>query len=80
MMGREPKAGDVAVCGNKFPGLITELSNCELGTLFRGIHLSPDKFGQPWETANPYVIGKLDDLVVYAPDGYFGYIREWCEP
>jgi hypothetical protein len=79
-MGREPKVGDVAVCGNKLPGLITEVSNCELGTLYRGIHLSPDKFGQSWETTNPYVIGNLYNLVVYTPEVYLGYIRDWCKP
>jgi hypothetical protein len=35
-----------------------ELCKCETGLAWCGIHLSPEKFGQPWSSRNPRVIAK----------------------
>jgi hypothetical protein len=73
------KVGDVAVCGNSLPGLITRISNCELGLLYVGIQLSPSKFGQPWQTVQPTVIGNLDDLIVEDDKGLCPLCELYCD-
>ncbi len=58
------KVGDIAYCGNGDLGLVTEARHhCNSGgehlVLCRGIHVSTKKFGQPWESKIPIVVGSI---------------------
>lgn len=37
---------------------------CETGMAWTGIHLSAEKFGRPWSSRTPRVVGEFRDVVV----------------
>lgn len=51
---------------------------CETGIAWIGIHLSPEKFGQPWSSRTPRVVGEIRqdtfaDAALYVVEGrHFG--------
>jgi hypothetical protein len=60
-----PEQGKVAVCSRGEIGLIlsdrpvpVDYGNGQKGVAWTGLHLSPDKLGQPWSSRNPVVISK----------------------
>jgi hypothetical protein len=60
--------GMVAICSMGFPGLILSDKPEEIkypdgnkGVAWTGIHLSQSKFGQPWSSRNPKIIGFIWD-------------------
>lgn len=68
-----PKQGDIAMCYRGNIGLIT--SDRKVGNVhshhegvskpkWRGIHLTPERFGEPWESINPKVIGNITTMLM----------------
>lgn len=60
------KAGDVAVCGKGFTGLILGVDEVNDAVLHTGIHLEDDLLGQKWQSMNPTKIGNISLLLVHA--------------
>lgn len=68
--GRQPRAGDIALCGIGMVGVILHderrgvtYPNGATAVAWVGVHLSPGKQGQPWSSRNPCVIGRVGDLL-----------------
>lgn len=60
-MARE---GDIAICNQKQIGLIQKVKGSAVsGMMHYGIHLSASKFGQPWQSKHPQVVGNIHDLL-----------------
>ena len=63
-MARE---GDIAFCGQRQLGMITKAKgNAMSGMMFYGIHLGTTRFGTPWQSKNPQVIGNIHDILTSA--------------
>ncbi len=68
----QPKQGDIAICHRGYIGLITSKQKEFRGhrgeavgkSKWYGIHITPDKFGEPWESINPEVIGNITMLLM----------------
>lgn len=58
------KEGDIAFCNQKQIGLVQRVKGSAVsGMMHYGIHLSRDKFGQPWQSKHPQVVGNIHDLL-----------------
>jgi hypothetical protein len=61
----EPKQGDIAVCSLGYLGLVTSPhpEPTEWGSAWTGVHLTTDRFGAPWSSRSPQVVGNMSDLL-----------------
>lgn len=60
-MARE---GDIAFCNQKQIGLIQRIKGSAIsGMMHYGIHLSKDRYGQPWQSKHPQVVGNIHDIL-----------------
>ena len=52
--------GNIALCNQGHLGLILKEKGSPVsGMMYYGIHLSQEKFGQPWESKSPQVVGNI---------------------
>ena len=71
-----PRAGTIARCSNGNMGLILSTYHSQAGdTIYKGIQLSPDMLGQPWQSVSPKILGH----VRYLTGGTFAYIKKRTE-
>lgn len=57
---RMSEPGAIAYCSQGHLGLIMKVKGSPVsGMMYYGIHLSKDKFGQPWESKHPQVVGNI---------------------
>lgn len=68
--GRRPKAGDIALCGAGFVGVIISdkqhdvvYPDGNISYAWVGVHLGPNKEGRPWSSRNPAIIGRAEDML-----------------
>ncbi len=66
--GRQPRVGDLAICGDGKLGLIThagqqqvESTGGSIGQAWIGISMAGD--GQGWASRNPVIVGNLYDII-----------------
>jgi hypothetical protein len=59
------RKGTIAVCQHGHIGLITfdEKFDCGLEKAYLGIHIAPERIGQPWQSQNPKFVCHVDDLM-----------------
>ena len=57
-----PTLGDIAYCQNQMLGLITRIRNEDRVTYY-GIQLAPEKYGAPWQSVAPEVVGNIHTLL-----------------
>lgn len=56
--------GDIAYCCQGHLGLILRVKGSPVsGMMYYGIHLSQERFGQPWESKNPQEVGNIHVLL-----------------
>lgn len=61
-----PRPGAIAICQNGKVGLITRQHTeivPEVYEVYTGLHLDEGRFGQIWQSKNPFVIGYIKDVV-----------------
>lgn len=62
-----PKEGDIAYCQHRQLGLIRKAKGSAIsGMTYYGIHLSQEKYGQPWQSKHPQIVGNIHDLISVA--------------
>jgi hypothetical protein len=63
----EPDKGSIAFCQAGFLGLILATTSDRTidnipRTIYRGVHLSEGKLGEPWQSINPRVVGNIKEV------------------
>ncbi len=54
-----PEIGDIAKCKKGYIGMINEIKD----EIYYGFHLGRMKFGKPWQSSEPTVIGNIYDYL-----------------
>lgn len=74
---------DIALCAHGYPGIITEIGSKNGDVLYKGVHLSKDKFEQPWQSKDPIRLIASKDLlrvhqhgIIDMPDTIVSLIRK----
>lgn len=57
--------GDIAFCTRGFPGLITKIDYDKLTLIkvYHGIQLSVGRYGTPWQSRSPRVVGNIHNVM-----------------